>query len=63
MLKRLTVFLVFSLLCADAFAQNCGKERYEISASGVFGYNATDAGYGVNLVLCGHDHTEEHSAI
>lgn len=46
MLKRVVIFFSLVLLCADAFAQRCGGQRYEISSSGIYGYNTTDAGYG-----------------
>lgn len=46
MMKRLLISFAFVLIWADAFAQRCSMDRYEISASGIYGYNSTDAGYG-----------------
>ena len=46
MLKRTVIFFSLVLLCADALAQTCGKDRYVISSSGIYGYNTTDSGYG-----------------
>lgn len=45
MKKHLTILFALLLLCTSVSAQEYGRDRYELSGAGIYGYNRTFSGY------------------